>query len=318
MVNIIVGMISTPFYGNERLDKKLVYLKDNALKYNTLFIGSSRVNNQVNPVTFDEVSSTKSFNLGIGGCNGLESIKIVEYLLDNSSNYNLSDLIVEFPNSQLTRSDNANSVRGNYFADWNSIKYSLYASAKGKSLLTPILKHSMYYKYLIAKALGLGYFGSKLKSMSTEAYVAKSNMVEGHFPLEGKATSTKSKLKGNRAVDKEYLDHLKKKTVKVFQKKSIQNSNKKWTERLLYIEQLAKSKEINITYVLYPKVEANYYHNALGILMENRELNYIDLARPGDNPKFYAYSYSYDKAHLNSEGADILTKKMGKIFKRQR
>lgn len=317
VANWVITQFASPFYGNERLDKKLVYLEEHAEQYNTLFLGSSRVNNQVNPIIFDKTSGTKSFNMGIGGCNGIETMKLVEYLLNHSDRYDIKDIIVEFPNSQLPKSDNSTSVRGNYFADRQSINQSIQSASKGTSTVKKYINHSMYYKALLNKSLGLGYLNSKIKSYFTLPYEIKNNMIEGHFPLIGKATNAKAKIVGNRSVDKTYLDDLKKKTVKVYQKKSYPNTKKAWATRLIEIEKLAKSLDIGITYILYPKVESNYYFNALGILKANPKLKFIDLARPGENPKFYDLEYSYDKAHLNSEGAEILTKKMAKLFKRK-
>ena len=60
--------LAVPFYwGNSGFATKMGYLKESGLRYDTLFVGSSRVFRQVDPSIFDGATDglTKSFNLGV-------------------------------------------------------------------------------------------------------------------------------------------------------------------------------------------------------------------------------------------------------------
>ena len=59
---------------NNALHQKISYVTAKQ-EINTVFVGSSKVNNQINPLIIDSLNhGVKSFNLGVNGSFGLENL----------------------------------------------------------------------------------------------------------------------------------------------------------------------------------------------------------------------------------------------------
>lgn len=67
----------------EVLNKKNENIFISNTKYDVLFVGSSRVQNNINPKQIDSVTNLKSFNAGTNGANLFESKTIIEGYLEN-------------------------------------------------------------------------------------------------------------------------------------------------------------------------------------------------------------------------------------------
>jgi hypothetical protein len=75
-----------PFLAVPIVRQKLLYFTQNAAKYDTLYIGSSRIQYQIIPAMFDELAArggvkTTSFNGGIAGISPPEDAYVLDYYL---------------------------------------------------------------------------------------------------------------------------------------------------------------------------------------------------------------------------------------------
>ena len=99
-------------------------------KFDTLFIGSSRVYFQISPVIFDRVTResgmpTDSFNFGVGGMYLPETAYLLEQIL-NLKPRNLRWVFIEYDELQTKWSpENQTSRRALYWADWKRVSLLL-------------------------------------------------------------------------------------------------------------------------------------------------------------------------------------------------
>lgn len=97
-------------YTNAYLSEKLKFLEQNP-HFNTVFIGSSKVNNQINPEIIDQINpKLKSYNLGANASFNLENFETIDYLLE-SEKVNLRYLILELQNKVDFTKSNLHSER---------------------------------------------------------------------------------------------------------------------------------------------------------------------------------------------------------------
>jgi hypothetical protein len=105
------------------VSQKLRFFAAHKDKFDTIFIGSSRVYFQISPAIFDRVmreggNPTHSFNFGIGGMYLPEAAYVLEQVL-NTRPRNLKWIFIEYDELQTNWSpENQTSRRALYWADW--------------------------------------------------------------------------------------------------------------------------------------------------------------------------------------------------------
>src|SRR6201982_3506112 len=115
---------------DDGVSQKFRFFSAHKDKFDTLFIGSSRIYFQISPAVFDRVAResalpTHSFNFGIGGMYLPESAYLLEQIL-NLKPRNLKWIFIEYDEMQTKWSpENQTSRRALYWADWKRVSLLL-------------------------------------------------------------------------------------------------------------------------------------------------------------------------------------------------
>lgn len=305
-------------YGSRIYRGKFNYLKETKNKFNTYFLGRSCVGVQFNPYLFDELNqqNTKSFNLGSAGANGLETIMLLNELIENKNTYNTETIFLDYPFFELYEDDNLYSMQGSYFlntknlylisrANWETNKE--FSTKINKQLF--LLKEFVFYltKFRLLKdQLIECFFRAKTFYLFWNNRLSNNR---GFSPLsEETAVGNHKRARRKLKRDTTILDIR-----RMDAKKHIVNELdlEERPYSFSYLESLvhnAKMNDINLVFVLFPKLGGRYYRNTYNSFQKHSTKNKINLAHPEHNGNFYLFKYSFDRAHLNKEGADLLTK----------
>jgi|GEM_PF-1932552 len=311
-----------PFWGNEIYDAKLHYLEQAKRKYNTFFIGTSRVNNGIDPELFDVElgKKTKTFNLGAPGSSGLENIELAKHLIEHKT-LDVQNIFIELPLLELHGDKNLASLRGRYYYDFSMYVFSMKNIFGGDRLLkNKFNKWRTHTTLLIKNTFSLGIFDDALErtihgqKRNSEKYKVK----RGYNPLYVN-TKNKEALKRRATFlkDKSILKKRRQGANKVF-KRAKYPKDEFAIEVFEELIDMAAEQDINLYFVLYPKAAESIYIKSRQINSPKINKRIINLANPAKYNNFYKKEYSFDRAHLNDKGAKLLTKACVRAYKKMR
>ncbi len=308
-----------PFWGNEIYDKKLNHLKESGQKYNTFFIGTSRVNNGIIPKTFDAEfnGNIKTFNLGAPGSSGLENIELAKYLMEHKT-LNVKNIFIELPSLELHGDENRVSLRGRYYYDLNMYSFSLKKIFKSsKTFKEKYQLWSEHTRLIIENAFSISIFDDMLKYLfSSQSSGQQFANNKGYRALYIN-TKKENDLARRKAflADKTILTKRRKSAERIFN----QAKYPKDEFVIKTFEQLidkAEEQNIRLYFVLYPKAAEAIYEKSRQVSSKKIKAHVINLASPKKYDDFYKKEYSFDRAHLNHKGAKLLTKACAREFKK--
>ncbi len=310
-----------PYYwGSNEISDKREYLVNNKALYNSLFIGSSKTHNQINPVLFDQMAkeagiATKSYNFGVGGLTPLESLHIYENLLLQDS-LTFKYAFIELDWLGTIRYENLNVPRSFYWLDSKNYLTSVSSLVKSSVPLERrawgLFHYSLDYT---ENMLNVGKVQEVLKFRKhRQAQVIgpnDSNVVfHGFIPIEDKMRQTEQELYQEVVTSAQQ-------SVKNFKSLSADKVSEPFLRRMQNI--VAISEQRGITPFFVVPLQWKYYQykelvpiiNALG---RERVLCLFDIDKYKHvyHPDFFA-----DPNHLNAKGAEQYTQQLFQNFKTQ-
>ena len=311
-----------PFWGNEIYDGKLDHLERTNRKYNTFFIGTSRVNNGIIPAVFDAEcgGKIKTFNLAAPGSSGLENIELTKYLIQHKT-LKVKNIFIEVPLLQLHGKENRASLRGRYYYDFEMYVFSMRnIFSHNTSLKSKFNKWRVHTELLIKNVFSLGIFEDALQRIKhgVKRKGKKYKSKRGYSPLYVN-TQNKAELERRERFlkDKTILKTRRQGANKVFRRTNYPKDEFA-IEVLENLIDMAAEKDINLYIVLYPKAAEPVYKAAMHMSSHKINRRIINLADPKKHSNFYKEKYSFDRAHLNDKGSKLLTKACAKAYKKIR
>ena len=317
-------MLLPTFWGNDIFDSKFTYLDDSENEFDTFFIGTSRINNHINPIFFDKLMGNKitnSFNLGCPGSVGLEKRMAIKEII-NSSKHNTKLIFVEQPHFPVPRGRNANTTRGLYFYNFSNWICSMKFEMKERStFMNKFYAFSNSISYLLKNITHYSLLSDEISRLQKGA---SKNRVENqakklgfHALLEG--TDNKGEIKRRQELmrDTSILNKRYHGANRVFNtdpKKLHENTF--LTQELNNLIKYGEERGVKIVYLLLPKSAEINYEVAYPTFLNLPEKNRINLADPEKYADFYDLEYSFDRAHLNKKGANKLTKAIVEEYKK--
>lgn len=310
-----------PYYwGSDEISDKREYLIRNKSIYNTIFIGSSKTQNQIIPHQFDQKAKensleVRSYNFGIGGLTPLESLHIYENLLVQDSmlfKYAFIELdwiaTIKYQNLNATRSFywlNAS----NYLRSVNSIAYSSIAFERR---VWGLFHYSLDYT---ENTLNIGKVEEYLKFRKhTKNQIfskTDSNIVfNGFVPMFHKMNNAEHAL---------YEEVVTSAKMGVENFNTLKNSKISipFLNRIEEIVSISKKKGINIYFVVPLQWKYYQYKELIPVINAMQGAKVIclfDIQKYKDiyNPEHFA-----DPNHLNLTGAELYTEQLFEHFKSQ-
>lgn len=309
-------MINAPIFyeADAFLEMKNEMLSQEAEKYNTIFLGSSRIYRQLDAEKFDEFTEkeTHSFNFGLPATSNPEIYFIAEKLLEDE-NFRPETLLLEVTPYATINRKNFGKVKTYYYLNWDYLKFSI------KNILNP--DWGVWKKLYNSFSLSISVFYSLLDPSVKESNSLKdyekigSTMRHGYLSLEQDVREGNT----NFLVRKEKLLKNPKKlnfkvnvALKEFEKPLKKLNVAAHSQKLNELSQICRDKGIELIFMILPRYSE--YVSVLNIKENEKEFEFIELADGKKYPEFYQTGYSFDAGHLNEKGAKLFSEKMAEQF----
>ena len=332
LINIVLTIVFslTPFYfGNQYFRVKYDYLKENN-RYNLLFFGSSRVNRQIDPHIFDSVfnlncqKKIKSFNLGSPATFCPETYYLFENFLNSEESKNIEFCLIELMPINLINDFFYHKEQTNYWLNFKEIKFIL-KSINNNKQLSNYRKKKHIKRYIISYLENLFHIGHYGKQMTTRDYYNKmflGNKSNGYFPMDEELVKTKHQeikkhllqVKNEISNDSALLVNRLKNAVDI--RNNIYNDSLcdfNHLNRITNIIENSSKRGIKTIFFISPR---NYSKELLRIYKFIPKNHKIDMGDPNLNSEFYLQKFSFDRGHLNHDGARIYSIKFAQEFKK--
>lgn len=296
-VVFIIGLVKLALspntnYSYPYLNAKLEFLEKHP-EYNMYFIGSSKINNQVDCKILDEnIEGVKSYNLGANAGFDLESYQTLDYILSNP-NFKPKYIIVELQDKIKVTKINIKTERSfgsfNYANTAFAINYHLenkdYKQI-GLTLASFVLNVFHFNKYSDERSI----------QKTQNSFIDKN---QGFSALEFSSVprTDENKLK---SVIKERLERYHADQNKYTPNQALVTRINEFSE---------KCKKKNIQLILYIPGPAEPDAKKLEVYQNAFNVPVVSLVNPDAYPEFYQYENRWDYGHLNEKGSKILSEK---------
>jgi len=321
-------------WGSDLIHKKRTYLVENKEKFNTLFIGSSRVYRQIIPTVFDDSTAElgiKSFNFGVNWLFPPESFYLLEQL-EKSDDLKFRYVFVELSKIRSVDYHNLHTTRIKYWytlSDYEfAVKAVLFSNASFLEKSFSILVHTISY---IDNLLNLGYlteaFDFKSRNQPPLDYAELGKNYDGFYPY-GENNSAEGEE--GEPVNKRHLKFLNDTTVLSKRIRYSQSQFKKFRESPVLLEKYNKyyANELNrlilnaqkkgtyLVFVISPRLDYKQFDEIIPVYHHILPGHAIEISDVSRYPQLYQAKLSNDETHLNTDGAVIYTGLLAREFKK--
>jgi hypothetical protein len=302
-----------PYYwGNiNTLDKRNFIVK-NHTKFNTLFIGSSKLHYQLNPVLFDSIVNSvdtgkdkiRSYNFGVDGMMPPESLYIYKSLLEKDS-LSFKTAIIELNFLPAIETKNMFTWRRYYWL--NKDTYHEYTSsllASKYSFPLKVWNLSLLDVLAIQKLYNIGKFNEYVEFKKDEFLpdTSKEATLLGFKPLHHPKSFSAQEIQKMQDVKSASIiadDN--------YNKWSDESENKIYAAYLNQIVVLSQKKGIRVIFLLPTQWNVKQYRELFPILDNIPERDKILVFNYKDHQPLFDPQNLFDNSHVDSAGARIYT-----------
>lgn len=316
-----------PFWGNEVHRYKLDFLRHSAAEFNTVFLGSSRVYRQLDPALFDAEMAgfdTASFNLATPATFNPEIYYLYERLLEDPL-LDLDYAVIELNAIRKPQASILFTPRNFYWRDLpNTLyigRYLLADEASGGAGWQDFEPHARSLIYNLAfRYLSLGFDGVFKPEYSDATRHALGPDRNGLFLLERELVLVRAGVMESENLDLPSRVQRRDEDMRVVRRRAARvekiaaRRNRTYSFNPIHLARLqdllsqSESRGIRLLYLLSPRggVRAHFQLQALKSALPPNTV--IDLSNPAEFPEFHSPEYSFDRAHLNTEGSRLYTR----------
>jgi hypothetical protein len=308
--SVIIKRALPPFWGNSFLSSKLRFM-DSHPDYNLVFIGSSKTENQINPLIFDSVTgnATTSFNLGCDGLIIPESAQLLDHMLDNT---NIKYVVYEIRCAYHIRPENLQITRTAYCEDWNgyskTMQNTLHSFLPVGRKISILASHTIcYIDHLINFSSVQGVVDYKKDQETERAYSENQGF---HMP----ANITLDELKNNPGILTE-----RKKNADAFLKdyysgRCSKEFNHYYRDELQSLIDKAKARNVKLIFMLASSMRAFEYKELFPVLCNLKDADIMLMCDGNKFPELYELKNNREADHVNRTGSEIFSKYLGQEF----
>lgn len=308
------------------LSDKIHYFQEHKNEFDVIFIGSSHVYRNINPIVFDTELSKhnfnyKSFNFGVSSMNLIEQRFLLQTII-NEKPKNLKYIFVE-PLLELNLAlKNLETTRVSYFSNWQNTSFAItYIFNLQKSLFYKINQARAFTLAFMRHLFNVGTLSSKIfdsTSINDTGELKLANFSQqGFFALDDERDESLEQNRQNflKTVDK--YQHL------LTQNYSISKSRK----HLLSHMQLNVLKEMQenvsqinaqIVFMITPGFTNINHASQVADTLKAKTVNYSLFnyyqGQGNDFKEIYQQQYWFDEFHLNKAGAKVFSARVAKDF----
>jgi len=298
-IGIIIQLIY-PYsnYSNPYLKRKTNYLSETKTNFDVIFIGSSRINNQIDCKIVDSlIGKTKSYNLGSNASFFLESENTLKYIL-NETQQKPKVIVLELQQK-------FNVTRVNLFSDRNYNAHNL-------TNFPFILKYHIEKKNI--KQIGMSFFSFVVnnfhynKTLHTKEYsdiIIKSQA--GFSPLENENQSERHTKLLNDTLEIQ-------RRVKKFENDSREYKvSNAFVNEMYILNELCKRKNIKLILLIPAPLEPD--GKELTVYKDKLKIPILDYSSP-KLKQYYQIKNRFDYGHLNTKGSELFSQQLANDLKK--
>lgn len=329
VINQLVQKSFTTFsWGNKDFDFNWNYLKKHPKKFNTLFIGSSRIGRHIDAALFDDALNDtldiRSFVLSSGSLFGPELYYLFRNILE-SNILQLRFIFIEISDISYGYHNLLHTLRGKY---WYNLKDYIFA-------IKVIINSDKSFK---RKSEALKYhticYLEKLFNIGIIEELIKFRQNHNQFPSELEETRKLGHKKNGTLL---IPDEFEAKTLNIARDKFLSDTSDLILIReanydlsakqncfdydvvhLNYINKLidlSNKQNVHLIFLLPPRQGKKALKTSLNIYKQIFDDHKIEVADSKKYPELYLVETSYDNSHLLAPSAKIMTQKVAECFK---
>jgi hypothetical protein len=248
----------------------------------------------------------------------VESIKVAEYLI--SQNEDMDYMIMELSSIFIPAGDNKQAIQTKYFIGLSEYLFLTKFFAKSNiDFWKRMEQMGSSLKLFIENKLNIGMYGALFNRFRepVEYNVKYQDEKRGYHPLYLNTENRAEKKRRNNFLrNSEILTLRRENALKFSKRNAFPHTNTVLLDRLERLQKQAEEKQIVLLFLLPPRLNMESYKQLLPVVKELEDSSIIRLYDPSKYPQFYNMNYSFDRAHLNAKGSDMLTREISKAFLR--
>ena len=329
-LNECTRSILTDFsWGDSRFHSKRAFLKSTPEKFDTWFIGSSRVNRQVIPTVLDSIRNAsndtdhvRSFNLASDGLFAPKSYHLYRQLIEKD-HFRPKTVFVELAEIDTVFKWALHSREHTFWYGfsnyWKAMKGEWLSHHNGGSKRTSLKNHTTGFLSYLSNAgmledmvtytyreasgravdsLFLGPKGDGFRSLDLELYEPEAPFHQDFVNRNREFLVDTTGITGRKySISRLNVDSL-----------PINDFHLKMALDLIAF---SKQKGIRLIFLIMPRAGGFTYASVLPLAARLPTENVMNLADGSVYPQFYETRYSYDLPHLNEAGARLLSLELG-------
>jgi|GEM_PF-5695706 len=319
-----------------------VALEQDADRYNTIFIGSSKTHRGMKPKVFDDFLKknskvrTTSFNYGLSGSNSGQLFGLCRNLIQKKVDGELPKLKYIFYEIRSVQTStienlfnkNLHSSRDRlWMYDLKNLRFSIknYWDLKDDrrySFWNKVKYSALYFVKYISYKFNVGEVKDMIVRKQEQSTVDLSILGDsGYTPIEDKK-DTRILKKKHREYIKDSTSLMRKARSRSYaafgSKKEIGEmfQNKSYSDELTKLVEYAKEQGIFIIYVTHPMLRKEDYPQQKALYDGLPSRHRIQLTDSKKYPDLYIGKHYFDKTHTGDLGATALTERLAQQFLR--
>jgi hypothetical protein len=312
VIHLLVVKSLNPIWGNATLVKKIKYLHQHH-EFNTVFIGSSKIHNQIDPDIFDKVTSYKtiSFNMGCVGLGIPESYLLLDELFENK---NIKYVILEIRSIGHTKLENMHITRNIYYQH-----PELYLSTLNNALNSNLPFFRKVALFITHTVSFIEYsFNFRLVQGLLDYKIAKDADVEMLYSenkgFDVPADINLQSFKNNPDEISDRKTLAKVYTSNYYKDQFSDDYNGYYLNILQHYADKAKANGITLIFMMPSSMREYEYKEVMPLMNQVKDVEKMMMCDPDKFPELYEVENNLEVDHLNRSGTEFFSTYLGQEF----
>jgi len=310
------------YFGNETLGHKMQLYLPVQDSFNTLFVGSSTIFYNLDPLYFDSLMprewNIRSFNLGGGGSLPPETYRFVKELITRNPG-KVKNIILELRDVGIFSENHRNTLRKRYWLTPAWYTFMLRAQWHSELPADLRIRTSLFTtESFLERSLNLGYFNDLYALDPMDDKVSGDRLQDivrarrnGMLPVSAEREHERGALFYQDTSRLLLIANACKSEL------SLENPprpNPIHMKALSGLIEECRKHGIHLVFLLHPKMEKVQVSETLALTRALPENHLINLSDPDSFPELYLAENSLNYNHFNRKGTRVLTEQAAKGF----
>lgn len=324
LINGLIRQTFDPswFYGNSNLEIKMKLYQPQVDSFNTLFIGSSTLFYNLDPIRFDSLMPAEwdihSYNLGGGGSLPPETYHFTEQLI-RAYPGKIRNIVLELRDIAIFSDNHRNTLRKRYWLTPGWYAFIMQALSQADLPDSLRLQTALYTtESFMERSFNLGYFnnlfGNDLHADQVSEVrlqdVAAANR-RGMLPVTAEKEQDR---RGQFFQDTSRLSRIASEYRSIITNPMELVPSAVHLKKLKELIETCRQSGIHLVLLLHPKMEPVQVRETMALARGIPDVHLIDLSDPDRYPELYLVENSLNYNHFNQKGTLLLTDHAARSF----